>query len=286
MVLCSQFFYIFPITSMPDEADDGVEKPFPAEKLQESGEHQEPSEAAKKALGLSDNDKSTANTDAEEEGSDSVKKEEAPKTDAEKQSDEKGKKLVDNYSAKIQEKSEELYATDERLALRDSKYLDKLLSSNDKIDKRNAEKILQRNASTFGASTPEDYKLQKAKREAGDDPMKQKIAEVDFKVDQLEKKERSAQWKEWKLEHSVKGDIADIADDIYSKYPDMEWVDVLDTAKGRLGIRTSKVPSKSEGSVAIGGGNTSQSEQISPQMKKLLRIQPESEKFAKEYLGY
>lgn len=264
---------------MPDEADVVTETPFDVSRYQKSGEHQEPSEVARRALGLPEEKSPATETKGQQSKPD-------PKTSQEQKSDVEGQKLVDNYSAKIQEKAEELYATDERLALRDPTHLDQLLSSTDKVDRRNAEKILQRNAKTFGASTVEDYRLQKEKLAAGDDPTRQKFVEIDHELRSLKIEKKATQWKEWKLENSIKGELGKFADEIYSQYPEMTFVDVLDLAKGRLGIRTHAVPGKEEGSIATGAGNPSQNEEISPNLKRLLRIRPETEKFAREYLGY
>ena len=260
---------------MPDQADDddALETPFDLSRRDPSGERQEPSAEAKKALGLPVDDKTDQPASKVEDPD-------------QKKSDKEGKKVVDNYSAKIQEKAEELYATEERLALRDSAHLDKLLASSDKTDRKNAEKILKRNPDAFGAATVDAYKLSRAKAAAGNDPVRQKLVEVDHEIAGLKQEKRTTEWKEWKLENSVRGDLSKVADEVYSEYPDLPFADLLSLAKGRAGVLSPSMPGKREGSSPVGGGSPSQNETISPELKGRFRISPKAEQFAKEYLGY
>ena len=253
---------------MPGEADDDLEVPFKIE--DQSGEPQEPSDEAKKALGLKPEDV----------------KPPAPTDDAQKKSEREGKKLVDTYSSKIQEKAEELYVTEERLALRDPAHLDKLLSSTDKVDRKNAEKILKRNSEHFKATSPDEYKMMKAKKAAGDDPVRQQLVEMNHEIASLKKERSSTEWKEWKLENSIKGNLSKVADEVYSEYPDLPFTDIFNLAKGRAGVRSPSSPGKQEASTAIGGGMPTVTEEIDPALKSKFRIRPETEKFAKSYLGY
>jgi len=189
-----------------------------------------------------------------------------------KKADEHGQRTVDKFSAKIQEKSEELYGTNLKLALADSSHLDKLLEG-DSTDKKMAEKILKRNAEQFEAATPDEYQLNKKKAEAGDDPVKQKLAEIDHKLKKEGEEKKKSDWKAWKKENSVEGEAETLANQIHSDHPDMDYGLVMAAVKGLEKGEEAPSP-KAAASVATGGAVPPGEEGLdssSPVAKALLR---------------
>lgn len=213
--------------------------------------------------------------------------EEKSEADSEqKKSDEKGKKVVDNYSAKIQEESEQLYEIRSYRAKTEDGYLDKLIAG-DPTDQKFAKKILDRNSEHFGASTIEEYKVKRAKEQAGDDPTAQAIAEMKAKQEVLEANQKSKAWDEWKKENSVTGEVAKIADQLHEQNPSLAFGLVIDAARGRMGIGEG-LKDKEAGSTAVGSSPAPQSEEVnmsSPLAKALLRKVDlkSTKKFAKSY---
>lgn len=203
---------------------------------------------------------------------------------AEQKANEEAEKVIQSREARIQEKSEQLYRTEERLALKDPDYLKTLANSTDAEDRKLAGKILKRNADTFGASTIEDYRLA-VEKSSTSDPTEQKLMELDYKTNALDKKQKDSEWSEWKKANSVT-DIADVADDIRATYPDMSYGDVLAMARGREGL-TQTTSRKASGNTAFGGSGAPETEEsvyMSPLAKKMLKNPDSTMKFAKGYL--
>jgi len=205
---------------------------------------------------------------------------------AAQKADEEAEKVIQSREARIQEKSEELYRTEERLALKDPNYLKTLVDSQDATDRKLAGKILKRNADTFGASSIEDFKLALAKN-ASDDPTDQKIVELDFKTKALEQKQKDSDWSEWKKANQVGEDIAKVVDEVHVMYPDMLNGDVLALARGKMGLSQTS-SQKTSASAAIGSSGAPETDEqnfSSPLAKRLGLRNPESTlKFAKGYL--
>ena len=281
VLLITRFFHIFPQNSMSQvEVDsfDAPEKPF---KLPESSEPSEASPLRDALLGKTSSEETEEEAEPETEAEDSESEEQ-------QKSNSEGLKVVDRYSAKIQEKAEELYATEERLSLKNEGYLDKLLSG-DATDRKYAAKILKRNADTFGASTVEDYQKKKAVDAAGDDPTARKLAATEVDVQGIKERQRGDDWKSWKGKQKVDGDFEAFADEVWNEYgrptDDKKMADVLHVAKGRMG-HSANVSHKSLSSFAAGGGMPTETDDpfSSPLARKLLKNPKETKKFAKNYL--
>jgi hypothetical protein len=227
-----------------------------------------------KALGLSEETKNQEKTPPSDDLA------------ANQKADEEAELVIQSREARIQEKSEELYRTEERLALKDPEYIKTLVASKDPLDRKLAGKILKRNAETFGASSLEEYEIVLTKQNISD-PTEQKIAELDIKTKSLEQKQNDSAWSEWKKANSVGDDIAKVADEVRATYPQMSNGDVVALARGKMGlVQTSS--QKGSSSVAVGASGAPETEDAnltSPLAKRLGLKQPDSTvKFAKEYL--
>jgi len=199
---------------------------------------------------------------------------------------EEGDKEIENRSAKIQELSEQLYAVALQTAKTDPAYLDRMLQG-DKDDRKLAKKLLERNKDLFGASSVEEYQVLKAKKQAGDDPAAQALAEIRARQEQLEHSQSESSWKTWKQENSVSGEAEKLADALHEEHPALAWGLVMDAVKGRLGGK-QEFSQKASGSVAVGGANPPESEEVnmnSPLARRFLKgvNVKELRKFAKSY---
>jgi hypothetical protein len=201
-----------------------------------------------------------------------------------------GQKLVDTYSAKIQEQAEELYGTLLLRAKDDPTFLDALVESKDKIERKYAEKILSRNSDLFGAKSIEEYKQQKALKDVSD-PNARKLIEIENKLHASEKRQEESAWEDFKRDSKIAGDFASFCDDLRSEHPDLPYGKLVAMAKGlQGGDATPK--SKREHSSATGSVNPAEEEADAwnhPMLSRLIR-DPESRKqtrkFAKEYFGH
>lgn len=266
--------HIFPIQSMPtyEEVEALGSKPFqePSSELQGSV-----SELAK-TLGVQSGETTQEKKQEQEKNPDI--------SDAQKKSDNEGQKVVDRYSGRIQEKSEEMYIIEERLALKDEQYLNSLVSSEDPLDIKLAEKILKRNSEHFGASSIEEYKIAQVKN---DDPLAQEIAVQKLEINSLKKKQEEQEWSDWKRQHKIGEDVEVMLDEIHKKYPTMAGTDALALARGRMGLTQTTQNRKSSGAAVGGSGIPEDDEQeifSSPLARRLLRDPEKTKKFAKEYL--
>jgi len=204
---------------------------------------------------------------------------------AEQKANEEAEKVIKNRSAKIQQTTEELYRIEERTALKDETYLQKLINSKDALDRKNAEKILKRNAETFGASSIEEYEIVLAKN-ATTDPTEKKLAELDIKTKSLDQKIKNSEWSEWKKANSVGSDIDAIADEIHATYPTMPHGDVVAMARGKAGL-SQPISKKGSGSTVGGGAGAPEmddSAYTSTLAKRLIKNPESTMKFAKGYL--
>lgn len=227
----------------------------------------------------SDNSKDNAKDNSAEEGGT------PPVSEAQKKSDAEGKKVVDNYSAEIQQKSEELYAIELHRALSEDGHLAKLVQSDNAVDRKMAKKILERNAERFGASNIEEFQKNLKLAAVGDDETARKLIEQEHEIKQLHSKVSQSDWKSWKDSRKVEpeSEFDRTLDDIHSKYPGMPFVDVMDFAKGRTGA--APAGSKTRDSFPSGGQGAAQESTStdSPLARKLLPNLSETEKFAREY---
>ena len=161
-----------------------------------------------------------------------------------------GEKTAENLSKKIQEHSEELYENLSYRAKTEDGYLEKLLDSKDPIEKKNAKKILERNPEHFGAKTVEEYKLVRAKKQAGDDPAAQVRVDLDHKLSSTEQRVDKLEWETWKKEAGIKGDFGQLIDDLHSEHPDLDRKKLVAMAKGLHG--NTPIVSKEGSSFASG----------------------------------
>ena len=213
-------------------------------------------------------------------------KQETPSSEpVDTKADEEAEKVIQSREARIQEKSEELYRTEERLALKDHEYLQKLVDSTDTMDRKLAGKILKRNAETFGASSPEEFKLKLAK-DAVTDPAEKKTVEMDFKLQSLELKQKEAEWSKWKSDNKVGEDLSTVADELLATYPSMPYGDLLAMARGKMGLSQTS-SKKLSGSAAVGSSGAPETEESvysSPLARRLIKDPDGTMKFAKGYL--
>lgn len=201
--------------------------------------------------------------------------------DEQKKADAEGKKVVDNYSSQIQEKAEELYGTMLLRAKTEEGYLQKLVHSTDKTERKFAEKILSRNADLFGAGSVEEYKKNLAIASAGDDPKDQKIAAVEHEVKELSEKQRLAEWETWKKEAQITGDFASLVDDLHVQYPAVSHGDLVAMAKGRMGGNGPAISKKASAAVPGGSAFTQSDDPYdSPLARRFIKDPAAVKKFA------
>ncbi len=184
----------------------------------------------------------------------------------------------------IQQAAEKLYHKAEQAALADDSYLPTLLES--KADRKLGEKILLRNADTFGASSPEEFKKAHIQKTV-DDPVQQKIALQEVEIQTLKSGQQEADWSSWKREQKVSGETEKLADEIRSQYPTMSKGDVLALARGKQGI--TQTP-QGKAATSSGPGSSGVPEEdtsilSSPLARRLLHDPASTLKFAKQYMG-
>lgn len=198
---------------------------------------------------------------------------------------EKGvQKYVQKAEVRIQEKAEELYAVEERLALKDDAYLPKLLQSSDPTDRKLAEKILKRNAEHFGAISPDEYT--KTQIEKIEDPIERKLALQDLKIQSLEQKSTTTEWSDWKRQNKIGTDFEPLVDEIREQYPQMAYGDVVALARGKKGM-SAPAQTKSASGGAVGAQSPGEEETSfldSPLARRLVKDPKKTMQFAKEYL--
>ena len=250
---------------------DSAFKPFDPEKAGK------PFDASAVVDGLPDTpaDDSPKETDKKEV-------EDTQPSDSDKEGYEKKK---EEYAAKIQEQSEELYELNLKKTLEDDEHLATLIEG-DSTDKKFAAKILKRNSEKFGASTIEEYQLKMAKDKAGDDPVKIELAEIKFRQDTAEKNQEKTDWDTWKEKNGVEGKAAEIADQIHADHPALDNGLVMAATKGMMG--GEEVSSKSAASMVVGGEAAPKEEEInmsSPAARAMLRKvdMKKTKEFAKTY---
>lgn len=199
--------------------------------------------------------------------------------------DPNAKKLVDKYSAKIQETAEELYANMLYRAKTEDGYLAKLAQSQDKTEQKLVKKILERNPE-FGASTPEEYRLLTEKQQAKDDPEAQERIDLKHRLNTQDQKLKELEWDKLKERNGIDGDFGQQVDDLHSQHPDLPFGKIVAMAKGLSG-GSATPQTKREASFASGGANPTQTEDVfsSPLAKRLLKDAGKTKQFAKEYFG-
>ena len=249
------------------EADAPVDKPFEVP----SGEPLAASVDVAAELGLSE--------EKEEEPAEDV-------SDEQKKSNEEGQKVVDNYSAKIQEHSEQLYAISVQRVKTEPSHIETLIEG-DKDDRKMAVKVLKNNPDIFGAGTIEDYQVVQARKQAGNSEAAQELAEIKQRQKNLEDRQSESNWLAWKGQNSVLGEAAELADTIRNDNPNMPWGLIMDAVKGRMGNKEG-IMSKPSASTAVGSAAPPEGEEVdlqSPLARSLLRNvnRKETAKFAKSY---
>lgn len=216
----------------PQEAADPfdvMEKgiPFDAKKLAGEPAGQQLSKVAE-ALGIADKDLPEDEEEIDEE-------EESPQAKGTGSKDAKAKAdALENYSAQVQEKSEELYALNLSMAKDNPEHIEKLIKSSNPLDQRMAKKLLDRN--DFGAKTIEEFKKMQARKSVGDDPVKQELADIKSSLEELRNERKIMAWNDWKKENAIKGDAAKLADDFHARYPDADNADIVAYVRGKMGV--------------------------------------------------
>ena len=206
---------------------------------------------------------------------------EKPEVDEQKKADAEGQKVVDNYSAQIQEEAESLYGTMLLRAQTEEGYLQKLVDSPDKTKRKFAEKILSRNPELFGAGSVEEYKKNLAIASAGDDPIAQRVAAVEHETKELSDKHQLAEWETWKKEAQITGEFGSLVDELHSQYPSVTRGDIVALAKGKLGGNGPAITKKS--STAVPGGSSISSSDdpyTSPLARRFIKNPTDVKKFA------
>jgi len=251
---------------------DAPEKPVDLSKFTGG----EPDGQPSKAFGL------PTDTPSPDEGTAPEKPTEDPKPEA--IDDPNAKKLVDKYSAKIQETAEELYASMLYRARNEEGYLAKLAASQDPTEKKLVKKILERNPE-FGASSPEEYRLLTEKQQAKD-PEAQERIELKHKLNSQDQKLKELEWDKYKEKNGITGDFEVLVDDLHSQHPELPEGKLVAMAKGLSG-GTASPQTKQGASFATGGSNPAQTEDAftSPLARRLLKDVSATKKFAKEYFG-
>lgn len=250
----------------PEEAAiDKFDAPEKAFKLPDAGEPQrELSDAARRLL-LDDEPELEEDTPADDDQPEDGKK----------------PKIVDDYSATIQSLAEEAYATAVIRAEQDPSILDSLLGSDDKVKKRLAQKLIERNSHLFGgAKSIDEYTKNKAIASAGDDPVQKKLAEQDHELKSIRSRQESQEWEAWKKDRNITGDFATIVDQVHSEYPSLPREKAVALAKG-LSDSGAVTSSKGGASMPVGGGSAAEQEDITTNRlaKKLLRDPKSTKKF-------
>ena len=159
----------------------------------------------------------------------------SPAEQEEPKKEEGGEQLVDTLSSRIQEASEDLYATYLLKAQQDPSILDNLVDAKDRVSLRHAAKLLERNPKLFGASTIDEYRTQRIKKQAGDNPLAQDQAALRDEFTRLRQGLEKSQWETEKEKHKVGDDLSRSVDSIHSENPNLSFGDVVILAKGRMG---------------------------------------------------
>lgn len=261
------------------EADAPGIKPFQA-----SGEPGDVDPGLAASLGVTLPEAQSNDSDSSEDSS-TTEESSAEVSEVEK-NEEKSDKVLDNYSAKIQEHSEELYASLSYRSKNEEGFLDKLIASDDTLDRKMAKKILNRNSDHFGVDNIEDYEVKRAKESVGDNQTAQKLAIQEAEIKSLKKKQSDSDWQTWKTSRQVESDskFDTELNEIHSEHPELPYTDVIMLAKGRLG--DSPVTSKDSASTTMGSSGAPQEDDIlsSPLASRLLgNMDKESRNFARDY---
>lgn len=258
---------------MPDN-EEALEKPFDAvaadaARSQSKGSNGElqgqPSDAAMRALGVKPEQKPADNKTPPDKKPDSRSPDQI-------KSDEEGKKLLDIHSAEIQRTSEELYATESYRALSEDGYLDKLIANPNPVAQKMAKKILERNAEHFGASTIEEYSEAKAVKDAGDDPVAQKLAKQELRIARSEKQLKESEWKAWKAESAITPELGVVADQVRKEQPNLSYPDIIHIARGRSGIAPVRIAQKQNIGMHGGLGGSVESEMPSASAMSTMKV--------------
>lgn len=280
VLLAAVLLHLLTLKTMSDPSEAGL-KPWKPK----SGEPRDPDPALAKALGIDEEEpENEADLDEEEP----LEKEEKPQPT---KSELEGKKKVEDFSAKIQERSEELYGLELSKSLKDSAHIGKLIHSTDPLDRKMARKILERNSDHFGASSIEAYLKKEALDGVTGDTEKKLVAQ-DFEIREIKQKQAEKDWSDWKKSRQVEegSEFDQILNSIHSEHSTLPFVDALSLAKGRMGL-TPTSETKGRGSTSLGGAAAPVEEELnlaSPVARGLLPKSSEMKelkKFAKEYLS-
>ena len=197
-------------------------------------------------------------------------------SEAQKKFDEEADKVIDNKSANIQKLAEKEYDIHLKLARKDQSYLKELLDSGDESDREYLKKLLKRNSQEFGVSNVDDFERALVKSSAGEDPAAQKFAEQDLEIRKLRQNQNNSDWLTWKRSRQVEegNDFDQTLNSVRSEYPSLPFVDVLNLAKGRMGLSAAssmKVQSSAPGAGGAAGVPTREDVLSSPLARIMLR---------------
>lgn len=168
-----------------------------------------------------------------------------------------GAKRVEDYSAAIQQHAEQAYAWALHRAMTDPATLDTMIASQNPIDQKIAEKILERNAEHFGAGTLQDYQAKKTIADAGADPRDQELAQMRITQNKLLEENKDRAWKDWKRDNGVKDDeFGKLCDQIRKEYRNSPEADVIALARGRVGIKPQGSSHLSQAPLAPSGSRS------------------------------
>lgn len=146
---------------------------------------------------------------------------------------------IGEYEASIQRSAEESYAWALHRSMMDPNALDVMLSSQNPIDRKLAEKILERNSEHFGAGSLDEYLAKKTIDDVGSDPRDRKLAEIELNQKKILKAEDNRRWSDWKKENGVKNDeFGKLCDSVRSEYTSSPEADIISIARGRAGIKS------------------------------------------------
>ena len=196
------------------------------------------------------------------------------------------RELDEEYQARLQKDAEEAFANAAfRLKEEGQEYLDKLVHDPSLAAQRIAKKLLENN--DFGAKTVPEYKKLLKIRQAGDRPEDQRVAQLESRLEELEQGGKEKDWQRWKEANGVSGKASQIANDVHSRFPDMEYAEVMETTRGKLGVDAS-APMKIGAGVAPGGAAVPQEEKLdfsTPLARRLIGSQERmkaNQEFAKK----
>ena len=196
-----------------------------------------------------------------------------------------GEQRVEDYSAAIQKSAEEAYAWALHRAMTDPATLDAMIASQNPIEQKLAEKILERNSEHFGAGSIQELKAKKVLDDAGSDPRDRKLAQMELQQTQLLQENKDRAWKDWKKDNGVKDDeFGKLCDQVRKEYPKSPESDVVAVARGRVGIKPqSPTPETHLAPAGSRGGPSEKGSQIDSGVMGQFRLDDKTVRSATQY---